>query len=280
MACLAKEMEPPFCPSVLSTLSIIECSNNVEMTFIQRAIARGADGSPPAYQFDKGFGGLYTWLIHIQGGGRYDSTESWSLSCQPNQWLPSKVKSLLKGTFYVAWWSIWRFRNHSIFDNIRPRRSEVFIEVFKKCDPESLMKSVCLSAIEETLFPVSSFESYRSYLKTEVDGFSKLEHGATCYRRVRSIKGEETIFLILFGKFIVNAAMAMMNLSGFGKGEILCTLVWRPIAVAAMARSYLSIRFYVALCGQSKGGCDESPWVRLKMRLSAYWLGNLLAKNH
>ncbi|GKC81352.1 putative 12-oxophytodienoate reductase 11 [Tanacetum coccineum] len=28
--------------------------------------------------------------------------------------------------------------------------------------------------------------------------------------------------------------------------------------------------------GQCKGGCDESPWVRLKLRLSAYWLGNLL----
>ncbi|GJW94930.1 hypothetical protein Tco_0174602 [Tanacetum coccineum] len=32
--------------------------------------------------------------------------------------------------------------------------SVVFTEVFKKCDPESLMKLVCLSAIEETLFPV------------------------------------------------------------------------------------------------------------------------------
>ncbi|GKA81990.1 hypothetical protein Tco_0788738 [Tanacetum coccineum] len=28
--------------------------------------------------------------------------------------------------------------------------------------------------------------------------------------------------------------------------------------------------------GQCKGGRDESPWVRLKLRLPAYWLGNLL----
>nr|GEW20653.1 hypothetical protein [Tanacetum cinerariifolium] len=28
--------------------------------------------------------------------------------------------------------------------------------------------------------------------------------------------------------------------------------------------------------GQCKGGCNESQWVRLKMRLPAYWLDNLL----
>nr|GEV91366.1 hypothetical protein [Tanacetum cinerariifolium] len=28
--------------------------------------------------------------------------------------------------------------------------------------------------------------------------------------------------------------------------------------------------------GQCKGGCDESPWVRLKLRFPEYWLGNLL----
>ncbi|GJV49972.1 pectin acetylesterase 8-like protein [Tanacetum coccineum] len=47
------------------------------MTFIQSAIAKGADESPPAYQFDKGFGeGVDKWLIHIQGGGWNYSTES------------------------------------------------------------------------------------------------------------------------------------------------------------------------------------------------------------
>ncbi|PWA79136.1 pectinacetylesterase/NOTUM [Artemisia annua] len=65
---------------VLFMLSKIECSDNVEMTFIQSAIAKGAvclDGSPPAYQFDKGFGeGVDKWLIHIQGGGWCESTKS------------------------------------------------------------------------------------------------------------------------------------------------------------------------------------------------------------
>nr|GEU66182.1 glutathione S-transferase T3-like [Tanacetum cinerariifolium] len=103
---------------------------------------------------------------------------------------------------------------------------------------------------------------------------------------------------------------AVMTLSGFGKDEILRILAWRPIAVAAMASvSSLFVSLIVmvlimcivgrllailslplsmscddcdgcvtigVLCGQCKGGCDESPRVWLKMRLSAYWLGNLL----
>ncbi|KAI3680006.1 hypothetical protein L2E82_50743 [Cichorium intybus] len=65
---------------ILLMLSKAKCSDNVEMTFIQSAIAKGAvclDGSPPAYQFDKGFGeGVDKWLIHIQGGGWCESTKS------------------------------------------------------------------------------------------------------------------------------------------------------------------------------------------------------------
>ncbi|KVH95100.1 Pectinacetylesterase, partial [Cynara cardunculus var. scolymus] len=60
---------------ILLMLSKTECSDDVEMTFIQSAVVKGAewldavclDGSPPAYQFDKGFGeGVDKWLIHIQ----------------------------------------------------------------------------------------------------------------------------------------------------------------------------------------------------------------------
>ncbi|GKD13710.1 RNA-directed DNA polymerase, eukaryota [Tanacetum coccineum] len=38
----------------------------------------------------------------------------------------SKSKSLLEGTFFVAWWHIWRIRNRIIFEGVLPRRSEVF----------------------------------------------------------------------------------------------------------------------------------------------------------
>ncbi|GKD91294.1 pectin acetylesterase 8-like protein, partial [Tanacetum coccineum] len=46
---------------------------------IESAVAKGAvclDGSPPAYQFDKGSGdGANNWLVHIQGGGWCHSVE-------------------------------------------------------------------------------------------------------------------------------------------------------------------------------------------------------------
>ncbi|KAJ0802260.1 putative pectinacetylesterase/NOTUM [Helianthus annuus] len=51
----------------------IESSEEVGITIIESAVAKGAvclDGSPPAYQLDKGFGdGVNNWLVHIQGGG-------------------------------------------------------------------------------------------------------------------------------------------------------------------------------------------------------------------
>ncbi|GJT92085.1 RNA-directed DNA polymerase, eukaryota, reverse transcriptase zinc-binding domain protein [Tanacetum coccineum] len=43
--------------------------------------------------------------------------------------LPLKVKSMLEGVFFVAWWSIWRFRNQIIFDDIHPRRSVIFDDI-------------------------------------------------------------------------------------------------------------------------------------------------------
>nr|GEZ64340.1 ribonuclease H-like domain-containing protein [Tanacetum cinerariifolium] len=36
----------------------------------------------------------------------------------------SKSKSLLEGTFFVAWWNIWRIRNRIIFEGVLLRRSE------------------------------------------------------------------------------------------------------------------------------------------------------------
>ncbi|KAK1430795.1 hypothetical protein QVD17_13810 [Tagetes erecta] len=56
----------------------IQTSSGVKLTVIESAVAKGAvclDGSPPAYQFDKGFGnGVNNWLVHIQGGGWCDTT--------------------------------------------------------------------------------------------------------------------------------------------------------------------------------------------------------------
>ncbi|GJV10687.1 hypothetical protein Tco_1352228 [Tanacetum coccineum] len=52
--------------------------------------------------------------------------------------LSSKLKLMLEGVFYVAWWHIWAFRNHSIFDEVPPRRSVIFDDIvsrsFTWCD--------------------------------------------------------------------------------------------------------------------------------------------------
>ncbi|GKD48854.1 RNA-directed DNA polymerase, eukaryota, partial [Tanacetum coccineum] len=41
----------------------------------------------------------------------------------------SKSKSLLEGTFFVAWWHIWRIRNRIIFEGVLPRRSEIYLSL-------------------------------------------------------------------------------------------------------------------------------------------------------
>ncbi|KAL4570385.1 hypothetical protein LXL04_026037 [Taraxacum kok-saghyz] len=56
-----------------------ESTSGEGITIIEGAVAKGAvclDGSPPAYQFDAGFGdGLQNWLVHMQGGGWCNSVE-------------------------------------------------------------------------------------------------------------------------------------------------------------------------------------------------------------
>nr|GEV31949.1 RNA-directed DNA polymerase, eukaryota [Tanacetum cinerariifolium] len=43
--------------------------------------------------------------------------------------LPMRVKLMLEGVFYVAWWRIWLFRNRLIFDNSPPKRAVIFDEI-------------------------------------------------------------------------------------------------------------------------------------------------------
>ncbi|GKA81518.1 RNA-directed DNA polymerase, eukaryota [Tanacetum coccineum] len=46
--------------------------------------------------------------------------------------LPCKLKLILEGVFYVAWWHIWRFRNQSIFAETPPRRSVLFDDIVSR----------------------------------------------------------------------------------------------------------------------------------------------------
>ncbi|GKA96706.1 RNA-directed DNA polymerase, eukaryota [Tanacetum coccineum] len=47
-------------------------------------------------------------------------------------WLPAKLKLMLEGVFYVAWWHIWVFRNRLIFKDSAPRRSVIFDDIVSR----------------------------------------------------------------------------------------------------------------------------------------------------
>ncbi|GJZ24056.1 RNA-directed DNA polymerase, eukaryota [Tanacetum coccineum] len=52
------------------------------------------------------------WDLDWQNWSSFSEWFAWFNSIR----LSSKVKSLLEGVFYVAWWFIWRMRNRTIFD--------------------------------------------------------------------------------------------------------------------------------------------------------------------
>ncbi|CAN4109473.1 unnamed protein product [Withania somnifera] len=69
--------------SLLCVWTITEATDLIiNTTYLQTAVAKGAvclDGSAPAFNFHPGTGsGLYSWLIHLQGGAWCDST----MDCQ------------------------------------------------------------------------------------------------------------------------------------------------------------------------------------------------------
>ncbi|PWA78809.1 RNA-directed DNA polymerase, eukaryota [Artemisia annua] len=65
------------------------------------------------------------WDLDWQSWSSFSEWSSWFSSIR----LSSKVKSLLEGVFYVAWWYIWGLRNRSIFDSTPPTRSVIFDDI-------------------------------------------------------------------------------------------------------------------------------------------------------
>ncbi|GKA44204.1 hypothetical protein Tco_0736928 [Tanacetum coccineum] len=61
----------------------------------------------------------------------------WQEICSFSDWdawflffrLSSRLKSILEGVFYVAWWRIWRLRNQLVFDASPPNRSTIFDDI-------------------------------------------------------------------------------------------------------------------------------------------------------
>nr|GEV36798.1 RNA-directed DNA polymerase, eukaryota [Tanacetum cinerariifolium] len=85
---------------------------------------------------------LFKWKVKtLSIGGRltllkavFGALPLYNMSIFKNYWfslirLSSKVKALLEGVFCVAWWSIWGFRNRTIYNEVPPRRSVLFDDI-------------------------------------------------------------------------------------------------------------------------------------------------------
>nr|GEV54221.1 RNA-directed DNA polymerase, eukaryota [Tanacetum cinerariifolium] len=56
--------------------------------------------------------------------------------------LSSKVNALLEDVFGVAWWSIWGFRNRTIYNEMPPRRSALFDDIIQYKDAKTLFEAI------------------------------------------------------------------------------------------------------------------------------------------
>ncbi|GKC01038.1 RNA-directed DNA polymerase, eukaryota [Tanacetum coccineum] len=68
------------------------------------------------------------WELDWQALMSFDDWNVWFSTIR----LPSKIKSMLEGVCYVAWWHLWVFRNHLIFDATPPRRSVIFDDIVSR----------------------------------------------------------------------------------------------------------------------------------------------------
>ncbi|GJT99217.1 RNA-directed DNA polymerase, eukaryota [Tanacetum coccineum] len=68
------------------------------------------------------------WDLDWQEICSFSDWDAWFLSFR----LSSRLKSILEGVFYVAWWRIWRLRNQLVFDASPPNRSTIFDDISKK----------------------------------------------------------------------------------------------------------------------------------------------------
>nr|GEU77674.1 RNA-directed DNA polymerase, eukaryota [Tanacetum cinerariifolium] len=76
------------------------------------------------------------WGLDPNGWTLFQEWQAWLLSIR----FSSKVKTMLEGIFFVAWWCIWSFRNRFIFEDSPLRRSEIFDDIvfcaFNWCNVE------------------------------------------------------------------------------------------------------------------------------------------------
>nr|GEX60280.1 RNA-directed DNA polymerase, eukaryota [Tanacetum cinerariifolium] len=59
-------------------------------------------------------------------------------------WIPSRIKLILEGVFYVALWHLWVYRNKSIFVATLPRRSVIFDDIVSRSFSGALVDVIVL----------------------------------------------------------------------------------------------------------------------------------------
>ncbi|GKC40680.1 RNA-directed DNA polymerase, eukaryota, partial [Tanacetum coccineum] len=65
------------------------------------------------------------WNLGVQTFSSYAEWLVWFNSVR----LPSNLKVILEGVFYVTWWSLWNFRNQLLFASKKPRKESIFDDI-------------------------------------------------------------------------------------------------------------------------------------------------------
>ncbi|GKB71407.1 RNA-directed DNA polymerase, eukaryota [Tanacetum coccineum] len=111
------------------------------------------------------------WDLDWQEICSFSDWDAWFLSFR----LSSRLKSILEGVFYVAWWRIWRLRNQLVFDASPPNRSTIFDDIvswsFLWCS--SRCGDFAQGASDFPEFEVSKAKYFKKYL------FDPKPHGIT-----------------------------------------------------------------------------------------------------
>ncbi|GJV32584.1 RNA-directed DNA polymerase, eukaryota [Tanacetum coccineum] len=108
------------------------------------------------------------WDLDWQEICSFSDWDAWFLSFR----LSSRLKSILEGVFYVAWWRIWRLRNQLVFDASPPNRSTIFDDI-EHADYPELHAEIQVSCGGWATLQVgllselpSDFHQYQPYLAT------------------------------------------------------------------------------------------------------------------
>nr|GEU30160.1 RNA-directed DNA polymerase, eukaryota [Tanacetum cinerariifolium] len=80
--------------------------------------------------------------------------------------LLSRIKLILEGVFYVAWWHLWVYRNQSIFAATPPRRSVIFDDIVScsfTCTPRENLNLASMAGGDDTTQPKTIVANEKPY---------------------------------------------------------------------------------------------------------------------